>query len=241
MRGGDLWGIGNWFKKAGNTVYNKVLKPAHSYIKEHKLISRGLGLIPHPAGKALGTAAGLAGYGRRRRRVRRRKVRRHGGSRYPLLNALWKGAVGANKIARKAGFGRRRRRVVRRRRRGGAIGTFLKKAHTFIKQRRLVSGALKHFGHVKLASSAHKLGYGRRRVRRVRRRRVYRRRRRGGAIGTFLKKAHTFIKQRRLVSSALKHFGHTKLASSAHSLGYGRRRRYRRRRVYRRRTYRRRR
>ena len=49
----------------------------------------------------------------------------------------------------------------------------LKGVHNFVKKRRIISGALSHFGHPKLAKTARQLGYGRRRrsskkVRRVR-------------------------------------------------------------------------
>jgi hypothetical protein len=75
--GGDFLGIGNWIKGAANTVYNGALVPVHNFIKDNKIISRTAGLIPHPAGKALGVAAGLAGYGKRR--GSRRPARAAGG------------------------------------------------------------------------------------------------------------------------------------------------------------------
>lgn len=81
MRGGSFFGkIGNWFKGAANTVYNKVLKPTHDYIKRKHIISNFAGFIPHPAGKAIALGAKLAGYGRRKRVMRggRRAVQRGG-------------------------------------------------------------------------------------------------------------------------------------------------------------------
>jgi len=36
----------------------------------------------------------------------------------------------------------------------------LKGVHNFVKKRRIISGALSHFGHPKLAKSARQLGYG---------------------------------------------------------------------------------
>lgn len=128
--------------------------------------------------------------------------------------------------------------VKRRTRIGGSLSSVLKKAHSFIKQRKVVSGLLSHFGHTKLSAGARALGYGRRRVVRrrapVRRRTTVRRRapvrkRRGGSLSSVLQKAHSFIKQRKVVSGLLTHFGHNKLASSARALGYGRRRAPRRR------------
>lgn len=37
------------------------------FIKDHKLISKGLSMIPHPAGQAASYVAGLVGLGRKRR------------------------------------------------------------------------------------------------------------------------------------------------------------------------------
>ena len=132
-------------RRRGRGFFGKVwngIKKAANYVKDKKLISKIANLIPHPAAKAVGTAASAVGLGRlRTRRTRRAPVRR-------------------------------RRRIVRRR--GGASGLrkFLTNAHSFIKQRRLVSGALKHFGQPGLARVAYSLGYGRttrRRTRRTRR------------------------------------------------------------------------
>lgn len=174
------------------------------------------------------------GIGRKRRRVRRR-----GGS---LLDALrsahdWikknrvistvgnaLGSVGVpyagtiGKAASVLGYGRRRRRRVRRRRRGGDLKSVLSSAHNFVKSKRLISSALKHFGHNKLSAAASALGYGRRRR--------TRRRRRGGDLRSALSSAHKFIKDKRIVSSALRHFmPSSNLHKAAHALGYGRRRR----------------
>ena len=43
------------------------------YVKDNKLISRGLGLIPHPGAQALSSIAGLVGLGRRKRKSTTRK------------------------------------------------------------------------------------------------------------------------------------------------------------------------
>jgi len=53
-----------------------VLKRAHNFAKEHKLISRGLSMIPHKYGKMASSVASSLGYGRRKRLGRRRRVRR---------------------------------------------------------------------------------------------------------------------------------------------------------------------
>jgi hypothetical protein len=53
-----------------------VLKRAHNFAKEHKLISRGLSMIPHKYGKMASSVASSLGYGRRRRVRRRVGMRR---------------------------------------------------------------------------------------------------------------------------------------------------------------------
>jgi hypothetical protein len=63
-----------------------VLKRAHDFAKEHKLISRGLSMIPHKYGKMASSVASSLGYGRRRRvrrRVGMRRRRRVGRLRAP--------------------------------------------------------------------------------------------------------------------------------------------------------------
>lgn len=56
---GKVW---NWLKKA------------YRYVKDNKLISRGLSLIPHPYAQTGSTVAGTLGFGRRKgpRRIRYR-------------------------------------------------------------------------------------------------------------------------------------------------------------------------
>lgn len=48
-------------------IYNNVLKPVHHFVKENKLVSRGLNLLPHAAAKTIAEVADKAGYGKRRR------------------------------------------------------------------------------------------------------------------------------------------------------------------------------
>ncbi len=217
MRGGDLWGIGNFFrnkvgpafKDAGNYVYNKALKPGYDYVKDHPLTAIGTAasFIPGPigwAGKALGVAGKITGKGRRR--IRRRRI---GGSAFSDY---------FNKGPARRGKGRRR--IIRRRRRvGGSLLSILKRGHAYVKEKRLVSNALKHFGHKRLGNAAHTLGYGKRR-------RVVRRRR-GGSLLSLLKKGHDYVKSKRLISSGLRHFGHIRASNFAGALGYGRSRRRR--------------
>ncbi len=57
---GKLWG---WIKKGYNFIKNKALP----FIKQNKLISRGLSLVPHPYAQTGSTIASTLGYGRRRR------------------------------------------------------------------------------------------------------------------------------------------------------------------------------
>lgn len=50
----------------------KGLKKAGEVIKDAKLISTGLSLIPHPLGKAAGAITGQLGVGKRKRKRRQR-------------------------------------------------------------------------------------------------------------------------------------------------------------------------
>ena len=59
--GSGLW---DWIKKGYNWVKTKALP----FVKQHKLISRGLSLVPHPYAQTGSTVAGVLGYGRRRLR-----------------------------------------------------------------------------------------------------------------------------------------------------------------------------
>jgi len=183
-------------RRGGNILSDigNALSSAHSFIRKNKIIStvgNALGAVGVPYASAVGKVAGVLGYGRRRRRRR-----------------------GGNLRSMMMGYGRRRHV---RRRRGGDLRSVLSSAHKFVKDRRLISGALKHFGHHRLSAAASALGYGRRR-RRVRRRR-------GGDLRSVLSSAHKFIKDKRLVSSALRHFlPSSNLHKAAHALGYGRRR-----------------
>lgn len=63
IRGSGLW---SWIKKGYSWIKNKALP----YVKQNKLISRGLSLIPHPYAQVGSTAASTLGYGRRRIRYR---------------------------------------------------------------------------------------------------------------------------------------------------------------------------
>jgi len=113
--GGSFWSsIGNFFTKtiprAATTVYNKALRPAGQFIKDKKLISKGLSLIPDARAKAASMAADAIGLGRRRRR---RRVKRRVG-RGPLLNLAKDMISKARSAAKKLGYGKRKRRRVRR-------------------------------------------------------------------------------------------------------------------------------
>jgi hypothetical protein len=84
------------------------LRKAHDFIKSNKIISRIGSLIPHPAARAIGTAAGALGYGRRRRVHRRRAV---GGRRRVHRRRAIGGRrrVGRPRIRRRRAIGGRRR------------------------------------------------------------------------------------------------------------------------------------
>jgi hypothetical protein len=139
----------------------------------------------------------------------------------------------------------------RRRRAGRGLMDALRSAHNWIKRNKIISTVGSALGKVgvpyagAIGTVAGSLGYGRRRrgrprVHRVRRMIVVRqplvrvrrvRRKRGNGLRDILAKAHGFIKANKLVSKGLSHFGHSKLASAASALGYGRRRVRRSRRV----------
>ena len=127
-------------RKQGRGLWD-LIKKGHNWLRSNKIISTvgnalsgvpGIGSIAGTIGR---TAATL-GYGRRRR-VGRPRVRRSVMIRRPIR--------------------RRRRRVI-----GGSWRSVLGSVHKFAKDKRLVSGALSHFGHPKLAGIASSLGYGRR-------------------------------------------------------------------------------
>ena len=59
VSGGDFW---SGLKSFGSKLW-PYLQKAHDFIKEHKLLSSGLSLIPHPAAKGLSGVASMFGYG----------------------------------------------------------------------------------------------------------------------------------------------------------------------------------
>ena len=83
LHGAGIFGdIGNFFKSAGRTVYDKVLRPAGSEIasrarKPSTWLSLA-GMLPTPLSgplKAAGVVSGLTGNGKRRRKTARHKGR----------------------------------------------------------------------------------------------------------------------------------------------------------------------
>ncbi len=198
-------------RKRGKGFFSSIgnaLSKAHDFIKSNKLVStvgNALGSVGVPYAGAIGKAAGVLGYGKRRLRARPRVVRRRrvGGLNLRSLlssgHALVKKHGLASKLAShlghpklasaisSLGYGRRRvrrRRVVRRRHVGGLnLRSLLSSGHALVKKHGLASKLASHLGHPKLASAISSLGYGRRRTvrRRVVRRRAPVRRHRGGA------------------------------------------------------------
>jgi hypothetical protein len=178
-------------RRGGN--FSDFINKAGKFIKDNRLISTAVGLIPHPLGKVGAVGLRLAGLGKHRRRpVRRRRV---GGNLRSLLT-------------------------------GPRLRAGLSSAHKFVKDQRLISSALKQFmPNSKLHLAAHTLGYGMRRRKPVRRRRVggnLRSLLTGPRLKSGLSSAHRFIKDKRLISSALKHFmPDSNLHLAAQALGYG--------------------
>jgi hypothetical protein len=66
--------VGNAFKTAGNAVYGNVLKPVGNFVKDQKLISTGLSLIPDGRAQVASKVAGAVGLGKRRRKQHGRGV-----------------------------------------------------------------------------------------------------------------------------------------------------------------------
>ena len=171
---------GSFFGSIGNAI-----SKASGWLRGNKLIStvgKALGSVGVPYASTIGNVAEKFGYGRRRRRVRRPRVRRVyrkvGGVRrrrvgrprvrrvYRKVGGVRRRRVGRPRVRRVGGV--RRRRV--RRRRGGSLRSIASSVHRFVRDKKLISGALDHFGHPKFASAARSFGYGRRRTRRVGRR-----------------------------------------------------------------------
>jgi hypothetical protein len=160
---GNIW---NGIKRAATG--------AHDFIKNNRLISRGLALIPDARARAAGTAAGALGYGRRRRYRKRRLVggrkrraRLVGGRKRRYRKRVRRVRVIGGHRRKTHVIGGRRKRTMR----GRGIMSALRSAHDFVKRHRLVSRGLNHFGHSRLSSAASALGYGRRRKRSYRKRR----------------------------------------------------------------------
>lgn len=59
VNGGDFW---SGLKSFGSKLW-PFLSKAHDFVKDHKLLSRGLSMIPDPIAKSLATAADVIGYG----------------------------------------------------------------------------------------------------------------------------------------------------------------------------------
>jgi hypothetical protein len=171
--------VGRPRKQYGGSIFGSI----NDFLKKHRLIStvgNALGSVGVPYAGLVGKAAGVLGYGKRRhyRRIHHRRVHLH---------------------RHRYGYGLSRVHHRRRRIRGGDLKSILSSAHKFVKDKHLISSALKHFGHTKFAAAASKLGYGRQQSRR---RRVYRHRRVGGSLASIASAAHKFIKDKRLLSSA---------------------------------------
>ncbi len=71
MAGGNIFGtVWNAVKSVPGRIRDlangKTARRAKAFIKDNKLISRGLGLVPNPLAKFAGIASGMAGWGRRR-------------------------------------------------------------------------------------------------------------------------------------------------------------------------------
>lgn len=127
-------------RRHGGSWLGDAFSKAHDFIKNNKLVSRianGLSAVGVPYAGAIGKAAGVLGYGRRRRRVVHRR-RRIGGSLRSVLSGVHKfvkdnrlvskglralaPSSNLHKAAHTLGYGRRHRLPARRimRHKGGA-------------------------------------------------------------------------------------------------------------------------
>ncbi len=76
MHGSGWWdSVGDAFSSVGDTVYYGAVKPAHDWIKDNKIISKGAKAVGNLDATGLvtaaGNAAGLLGYGRKRKRSKK--------------------------------------------------------------------------------------------------------------------------------------------------------------------------
>lgn len=138
-------------RKRGRGIFSKI----NDFLKKHRIIStvgKALGSVGVPYAGAIGNAAGVLGYGRRRR------VRRRAGGRRRVYRRR-RVAGGRRRVYRRRRVaGGRRRRV---RRRGGDLKGLVSKVHSFVKDNRLISRGLRHFlPNSNLHKAASALGYG---------------------------------------------------------------------------------
>jgi hypothetical protein len=85
-----------------------------SKIKDGRYVSRGLGIIPHPAAQVLSSLAQMAGYGKRKRVVRRKKVMKGAGFFSDILREVGSGVGGGVGNLARGLFGGAKRKVRRR-------------------------------------------------------------------------------------------------------------------------------
>jgi hypothetical protein len=60
-------------RKKSTAQKGKGIREILGFIKDKKLISQGLGLIPHPAGQAASAIANLVGLGKKKHKTHRKK------------------------------------------------------------------------------------------------------------------------------------------------------------------------
>lgn len=179
--------IGNFFKNAGNAIYDKAIRPVGNFIKDQRLISRAANLagsvLPGPAGTAAKLAGGVAGQlglGRRRRRRvsghrrmrggRRRRTgrrRQRGGSGppggMPLDNGL--GLVSVMPPGGSYWPAGDRAMAAAMQNAPVARPNIFRRAWNTVKDARLISRGLRGVGLGRLADKAAQYGLGRRRRR----------------------------------------------------------------------------
>ena len=99
--------------QSGTGVASSALK----FAKDNKLLSRGLKMIPHPAAQGLGYLVGQAGYGKPKRKHRKRRSKQVGAGLFSDIgggigNVFGGLGAGVGSVARGLFGGAKRRRRV---------------------------------------------------------------------------------------------------------------------------------
>lgn len=127
------------------------------------------------------------------------------------IGNVWAPAKAIATAADSLGYGKKK---------GGAFDFkgALSGVNKFLRDKKIVSSALRSLGHPKLAAASASLGYGK-----PKRKKAKKAKKKGGAFNLkgALSGVNKFLREKKIVSSALKSLGHPKLAAASSALGYG--------------------